>query len=474
MFILLVHLLTQQVPDTTVHFRARVYSTYLLRGGSVVHVHVREPVTRERLIYILDVPSLWHRQTISLQTSAAWGDYDAGELCHAGSKLYHSVATQPPGISVLDVVGESLFGHVNVGVSGRSACSRTSSRLYVAGLGVGYVIDCATDSVVKVLNPLDSVAGVSVWDSAGNKVYMGGWGWRTGDRLNVINCATDSVVRSFPTGVLWARYAVYYPQRRRIYLQGEEAIGHSAVIDCAGDSVIRRYRSFYGLEKPVVVPREDKVYWHDIAGMTTDSLQVTDCRAETVLHCIEPPWPPPKEWWLSGMTYAEWSNRLYVIASARVGGVPGHWLVSIDCATDSVLGWAQLPDYGIAVEANPFDRRIYVVSFADSAIYVYRDEVPAVCERGLPTSPQLAVVVDVTPNPFSGNARVQYTVPVAGPARFKVYSSDGRLVQSETRMALRGAWVEFELDGRSLGNGVYLVQVQTPAGTVGAKATVLR
>jgi DNA-binding beta-propeller fold protein YncE len=464
-------LLVAQAPDTSLRFPAFTPSRAIpVDGGRKLYVVGRTAPSSSWFTYILGCPEFDLRSVTSLVDLYLFPPGAATNWRR--NKVYQTGSYD---LTVFDNTGDSCIGQLPNLRSRMTTYSSPNDRLYAAGRGVGYIIDCATDSVVKVLNPLDSLAGVCVWDSVGNKVYMGGWGFRNGGRLNVIDCATDSVVLTFPTSVSWPRHAVYYPQRRRIYLQGEEQIGECAAVDCVGDSLIRRYGTFGSLEAPVVVPQEDKVYWLDQTGFGYgDTLQVTDCRAETVLHYVEPPRPPWNSWFLHGSAYAEWSNRLYVTAGGRVGSTEGYWLVAVDCSGDTVLGWIPLPSEPVSVVANPYDRRIYVVSYADSAIYVYRDEVPAVSDPGLPMSLQLAVVVDVTPNPFARNARVQFNAPVAGPAKLRVYTAAGQLVYTESRMVERSGPVEFELDGARLGSGAYIVQVSTPAGMATAKTTVLK
>lgn len=82
--------------------------------------------------------------------------------------------------------------------------------------------------------------------------------------------------------------------------------------------------------------------------------------------------------------------------------------------------------------------------------------------------------LEISPNPFSRNARVRFVAPVNGPAKLRVYTAAGQLLYSETRTARQGSVVEFELDGARLGSGAWIVQVATPAGVVTAKTLVLK
>jgi hypothetical protein len=80
----------------------------------------------------------------------------------------------------------------------------------------------------------------------------------------------------------------------------------------------------------------------------------------------------------------------------------------------------------------------------------------------------------VTPNPFRRQALVEFTAPVSGRMELRTFSTDGRLVASETQTAVIGQQMSFKLDGAKLANGTYLVQVKTPVGVYAQKTAVLR
>jgi len=80
----------------------------------------------------------------------------------------------------------------------------------------------------------------------------------------------------------------------------------------------------------------------------------------------------------------------------------------------------------------------------------------------------------VSPNPFRRQATVEFTAPVSGKLELRTYSTDGRLVASQTQTAVIGQRLSFKLDGAQLANGTYLVQVKTPAGVYAQKTAVLK
>jgi hypothetical protein len=80
----------------------------------------------------------------------------------------------------------------------------------------------------------------------------------------------------------------------------------------------------------------------------------------------------------------------------------------------------------------------------------------------------------VSPNPFRHQALVEFTAPVSGRMELRAFSTDGRMVASETQTAIIGQHMSFKLDGAKLANGTYLVQVKTPAGVYAQKTAVLK
>jgi hypothetical protein len=69
---------------------------------------------------------------------------------------------------------------------------------------------------------------------------------------------------------------------------------------------------------------------------------------------------------------------------------------------------------------------------------------------------------------------VSFVAPVTGEVRLNTWTVAGRLADSQVRKVELGERAWFELDGARLGNGVYLVQLVTPAGVFAEKTAVLR
>jgi hypothetical protein len=78
------------------------------------------------------------------------------------------------------------------------------------------------------------------------------------------------------------------------------------------------------------------------------------------------------------------------------------------------------------------------------------------------------------PNPFSRSVRVSYVMPRAGHARAEVFDVSGRSVATLVDRELAAGKVEATWTPRNLANGVYLLKVDLPDGTVNEKLMLLR
>ncbi len=83
-------------------------------------------------------------------------------------------------------------------------------------------------------------------------------------------------------------------------------------------------------------------------------------------------------------------------------------------------------------------------------------------------------VLKVSPNPFRRQALVEFIAPVSGRMELRTFSTDGRMVASETQTAFLGQRMSFKLDGAKLAHGTYLVQVKTPVGVYAQKTAILK
>lgn len=89
------------------------------------------------------------------------------------------------------------------------------------------------------------------------------------------------------------------------------------------------------------------------------------------------------------------------------------------------------------------------------------------------------ITVDIMPNPFSGEASVNFTTLVAGTAKLSVYDITGRLVYETTEEQLEAGansflWQGVDDSGRELAEGTYFIHLQAPGIDYIEQVTLLR
>jgi hypothetical protein len=148
-----------------------------------------------------------------------------------------------------------------------------------------------------------------------NKVYASDGGFT----LNVIDCGSDSVIRTISLPVNDFTSAMCYVAYDKLYIS---TMSDVFVVDCVKDSLIRSYRVDYNL---VAAGREGK----RVICATTDSLLTFDPATDTVVAHV--PWEFYSLW---EMVYAPGVDKVYCVDNH------GRILVG-DCATDSLI--AEIP-----------------------------------------------------------------------------------------------------------------------------------
>jgi hypothetical protein len=113
-------------------------------------------------------------------------------------------------------------------------------------------------------------------------------------------------------------------------------------------------------------------------------------------------------------------------------------------------------------QADIFVQRI---RFNGAITSVDENRIPAIRAELLPLSP----------NPFSGELHVRFSVDDPGGAAVRVFDVKGRLVRhlgcSRTRTGIQSlVWDCRDLSGRRVRSGVYFIQLKTPAGAIARKA----
>jgi hypothetical protein len=68
--------------------------------------------------------------------------------------------------------------------------------------------------------------------------------------------------------------------------------------------------------------------------------------------------------------------------------------------------------------------------------------------------------INISPNPFTKNATIQYTVPVSGRVSIKLYNSIGRLVETLTDSHLSAGTYTMNLSANTLTKGIYFLKYE--------------
>ncbi|MFO7676714.1 MAG: T9SS type A sorting domain-containing protein [bacterium] len=333
-----------------------------------------------------------------------------------------------------------------------AALNRLRNRVYgVAGtLGV---FDCETESIVRVIAAEHELASFSVWDSVGDKVYVGTAPFFTRpDLLTAVDCRTDSIVAVLRTGTdsPEREWVVCATELRKLYIASPYPPSFNlAVVDCDADTLIRSLRVGRAVGGPMVYNHaENKLYFttynQRLPPYDTLALVVVDCRTDSIVRLVRSPGLNGRGLFIS-QALADWSNRLYFV----VGDGHDILLSALDCRTDSIVGQARIPRRNVGfVYANPRNRMLYVAASWDSVsgyqqeLQIFRDELQAVSEEQ-PAATRPSAPLRVAPNPARNLLRLSGTEDVG------LYASDGRRV---------AVLQPGENDVRHLARGVYFVR----------------
>jgi hypothetical protein len=78
----------------------------------------------------------------------------------------------------------------------------------------------------------------------------------------------------------------------------------------------------------------------------------------------------------------------------------------------------------------------------------------------------------ISPNPFSGTATIRYTLPQAGSYSLKLYDITGQLVTILAEGFRSAGTSSLRLSPSSFASGLYILKLETPAGSVTQKLIV--
>ncbi|NPV14876.1 hypothetical protein HPY86_08110 [candidate division WOR-3 bacterium] len=250
------------------------------------------------------------------------------------------------------------------------------NRIYTAYGGTYVSIDCSADTIFK----LDSTvydfffSGFSVWDSAGDKIFFGSYGWGNRGQVAVVDCETESVIDVIYSRVANPVVAVYNPRWRKLYVGSYDA-NRISVIDCVHHSVIKLLDYVMSQEPErhpaVYCEREDKIYWL-IYGEEREELAVIDCATDSIIRKL------PLDY-AGNLCYSPFTNRLY-ISRQRFGSSTPELLV-YDCHNDSLIDRLILHQVGLtgSMVYNPIDNKIY--AGAGGKLVIFQEETHSIAEN---------------------------------------------------------------------------------------------
>ncbi|MEO0089958.1 MAG: hypothetical protein ABIK77_01295 [candidate division WOR-3 bacterium] len=237
------------------------------------------------------------------------------------------------------------------------------------------VIDCFTDSIIKVINSQHYFCGLPIFDSIGNKVYCGAC---YSDLLNVIDCKNDSIIKEIHTSISCPSYGVLNKFRRKAYIGAIlfdlNNLPPLIVISTQYDSMIKTtnivpYFPFHAMtiRNPIIWNFiEDKIYLVGWVINGNGGIIVVNPYTDSAIKVIPESVQNMRAW-----EFLPFSNRIYF--TENINQI--FYLCVLDCSTDSIISKITLGRKLFDIEVNPKTRQIYITDLKDSALYVIKDEV---------------------------------------------------------------------------------------------------
>ncbi|MEO0077454.1 MAG: hypothetical protein ABIK86_00440 [candidate division WOR-3 bacterium] len=175
-------------------------------------------------LWLLDVPNINFAQGLVFNHARHKAYYVGSPLvaiCTDGDTVIKVLSVGTPGIEFDEPV----------------ALNTRDDKLYVSGFGpVLRVIDCATDSVVKTIPyPAAWPACIVRWVPWSNRIYCGNSAYRCDTTLWVLDCATDSFIAGLDLGEYDPFGIQLDPIRQRIFAIGADTLTVHVLRDLPDD-----------------------------------------------------------------------------------------------------------------------------------------------------------------------------------------------------------------------------------------------
>ena len=364
------------------------------------------------------------------------------------NKIY-CVFHTPDSIAVIDATADTLLKWIPFGGVSHPCYVSTNDQVYAADRTIN-VIDCETDSIIKVFPPYPYEQQGSVsWDSVGNKVYVGA-DWNNADLLQAYSCKNDSFLTAIHTHIGGPDVVQFnLHQRKGYFTTGNMPVGPVSVIDCEHDSLIRTYLIYNNNNPPGAWDSLDDKFYVLSSYEEPDTLFVIDCVTDSIIKKVLLPYAALKVCWVP------WSNHLYI----TIWDYPERYITVLDCRNDSII----VPRLEVGsgpthLAINGTNQRVYVTCYPDSALYVLKDE-----PQGIPESPSPAEnrarLIDQ-----AGGVVLCYQLNSPSRVRIAAYDLTGRLVKSlftgyQEAGIYRLTWDRTDATGRKLSSGAYFITV---------------
>lgn len=355
----------------------------------------------------------------------------------------------PNNIAVLDCRTDSVIKVISGLASYYNfAYNPIVDKLYTLGVATfgenptNYVIDCATDSIVKILNATESAfaEGDIEFDSLTNKVYMVG----NDGGFVVIDCWRDSVIKR-DTTIVRGDICLRTHGNRRVY-------AGKGMFDRFTDSLLGylpiefKYSEYNSIL--------DKLYLSQYPS-EENKIYVVDCRNHNVIDSILAGMPG----FVTGMFWNNLNNKLYF--SPLNTDIWYEPVVVADCQTNEIVAtFSQINRSDIRFKSflNPTNNRFYVHISRGSKLGIIRDNIQGIKECNMLNTKSLTL--EIYPNPMKSFLAIRL-LPTADRQTLKIFDLSGKLVKEIEilRSAQNDGMEETKISLKGINPGIYFLQL---------------
>ncbi|MCZ2845527.1 MAG: T9SS type A sorting domain-containing protein [Candidatus Bathyarchaeota archaeon] len=399
-----------QVIDTVIRFPDDPWDLFYVPEGNELYINFG----RSNYLMVLDCSTYQNKKTIL--TGGNFQSIAYGLWNQSLDKIYYAFNISPERIAVIDNSTDSIIRWVNFHGKNPLCYNLITNKIYATNGQSVAVIDCVTDSIIKIITQPYYLSGFVLWDSIGNKIYCGSGLYC--DEVTVVNCINDSVVAVINSNVSAPYKAIYNYQRRKVYVASDLGV-RGAVIDAINDTLIK---NFYPIGLHPLLPfvwnsLENKVYWPSFG----DTLVIIDCLNDSIIKKV---YFGFQNEYISYLCLIPWSNRLYVTTNNY--SLQSSILRILDCQNDSIVSEIEIGKSCYMIICNPENRKIYLSDLIDSSLYVIKDEIPGIEKHQ--TLDALSLMPEIYPNPAKSFLAVRLPL-TAERQTLKIFDVTGKMIK---------------------------------------------